>query len=112
MGDRMRTSGEAMARAMSLRRLSSFDTRTPSPSSSTKRVTVGPTTGSNSRVGTSKRASVACRSWPRSATSALSISRDGVAARRSIFGSFHLDPSPRRLEPAAGPLVLDVEAAL
>ena len=91
---------------MSLRRFSSLDTLTPSPNSSTKRVTVGPTTGSNKMVGTSKRARVACRSWPRSATSALSISREGAAASNSISGSPHLDDLPRPLRAARGPLTL------
>ena len=94
-------SGEAMARAMSLRRLSSLETRTPSPSSSTKRVTVGPTTGSSSRVGTSKRARVACSNWPRSATSALSMWREGVACSIFSGGRPHFDGSRLRLRAAA-----------
>ena len=93
MGARILTSGEAMARAMSLRRLSSLETLIPSPSSSTNRVTVGPTTGSSRVVGTPNLARVSRSSRPRSPTSARSTSRDSVDDSRSGDGSFHPEPA-------------------
>ncbi len=74
IGARIRTSGDAMAYAMSLARLVTRATFTPGPSSSSNRVTVGPTVCPRSRVSTPCAANALTRARPAALISARSSS--------------------------------------
>ena len=74
IGARIRTSADAMAYAMSLCKLVTLATLTPGPSSSSKRVTVGPTVMPTRRVSTPWAARASSSVRPRASTIFLSTS--------------------------------------
>ena len=86
IGAKMRTSTAAIEYAMSRLRLVTRATLTPGPSSSSKRVTVGPTVIPISRVSTPCDASDSCKSSPRAATRALSTSCASVRESNELSG--------------------------
>ena len=89
IGARIRTSVAAIEYAMSRFKLVTFATLTPDPSSSSKRVTVGPTVIPTSRVSTPCDARDSSNSRPRSATRALFTSCTSVSPSKSVDGNTH-----------------------
>ena len=87
MGARMRTSTAAIAYAMSFWRLVTRATLTPGPSSSSYRVTVGPTVIPSSVVSTPCDASDSCNITPRASTALRSIFCSPGRSRNVIGGS-------------------------
>ena len=90
IGAMMRTSGDAMAYAMSSVRFLILDTLTPRPSSSSKRVTVGPTTMLIRRVSTLCSARARSSTRPRAITASWSTFCAPERCSNDIGGSTHV----------------------
>ena len=100
MGARIRTSGDAIAYAMSLCRLVTRATFTPGASSSSNRVTVGPATIPTSFVSTPCSARARSSVRPVSSSARLSTSIVPDRSSSAIGGSFHpmpFAPGPRSI---------------